>query len=63
MIDIVMNGISTDYTLLLNTYGLSIDSDMRKLMDKGATEVASLFAEKAENWKSILEKYSDNFKD
>lgn len=63
MIDIVMNGISTDYTLLLNTYGLSIDGDMRKFMDKGSTEVTSLFAEKADKWTSILEKYCDNFRD
>lgn len=62
MIDIVMNGIRVDYTLLLNNYGLSIDSDMRSAMDKGSTDIASLFATKKDTWTSILEKYCDNFK-
>lgn len=61
-VDIVINSITTDYTLLLNSYGLSIDSDMRKLLDKGSTDVMSLFAEKTDKWESILEKYSENFR-
>lgn len=63
MIDIVISNIRTDYALILNSYGLSIDKDMRSALDNGSTNVASLFAEKKDSWDAILKDYCEKFKD
>lgn len=58
MIDIIIDNIRTDYALLLNNAGLSIDTDMRRAMDNGSTDIGSLFASKSDAYNSALEKYS-----
>ena len=60
-IDIIMNSICTDYTLLLTSYGLTIDSDMRKLMDKASTDVMSVFEKGVSKYEKILTKFNDTF--
>lgn len=58
MIDIIINNIRTDYALLLNTYGLQLDNDMRTMMNSGSTEISSLFASKSESYNAAIEKYN-----
>ena len=59
MIDLIINGIRTDYGLLLNTYGLGTDGDMRKLMDSGSADASSVLAKNEEKYVKVLEKYND----
>ncbi len=63
MIDIIIKNIRTDYALLLNLSGLSIDSDMRKLMDKGSSDIVSLYASNLDKYSGILEKYNGQMKE
>ena len=58
MIDLIINNIRTDYALLLNTSGLTLDSDLRSAMDKGSTDIGSLFAAKLEPYQTALDKYN-----
>ena len=61
MIDIIIKSLRIDYTQLLASYGLSIEGDIRSMMNKGSTEIASLLATKKESWEQKLEKISDEF--
>ncbi len=58
MIDLIINNIRTDYGLLLVGYGLGTDTDMRRLMDKGSTDAASVLAENEAKYVSVLDKYN-----
>ena len=60
-IDIIMNSICSDYTLLLTSYGLTIDTDMRKLMDQASTDVMSVFEKNTSKYEKILTKFNDAF--
>ncbi len=62
-IDVIMNSIRMDYGLLLVGYGLTIDSGMRGLMDKGSTDITSFFAANAEKYTAVLDKYCASFTD
>ncbi|MBQ8402371.1 MAG: extracellular solute-binding protein, partial [Clostridia bacterium] len=63
MIDVIINSIRVDYGLLLSSYGLTIDSSMRKLMDQGSTDIASFFAANKDKYTETINKFCDNFKD
>ncbi|MCQ2433253.1 MAG: extracellular solute-binding protein [Clostridia bacterium] len=60
-IDIIIDNICTDYTLLLTSYGLTIDGDMRNLMNKSSTDIMSVFEKGAVKYEKILTKFNDAF--
>lgn len=59
MIDLIIGNIRTDYGLLLNSYGLGTDSDMRRLMDSGSSDASSVLAKNEAKYLKVLEKYND----
>lgn len=60
-VDIIISNICTDYALLLNNYGLAVDTDMRKLMDLASTDILSAMEAKRESYETVLAKFNDTF--
>jgi len=59
MIDLIMGAITADYALTLNNSGLSIDSSIRTLMNKGDTNIASFFDKNYSSWQAALDKINN----
>ena len=61
MIDYIINGIRMDYALLLNSAGLDLDANMRTAMDKGSTDIASIFSKGEKKWNTVMKKYCEGY--
>jgi len=61
MIDIIIDGIRTDYVLML-VGRIPFDETMRKAMDAGTTDIASIFAQNESAYNAVLDEYCSYFK-
>ncbi len=59
MIDIILQKLRADLGIVLNYSGLTIDGDLRSYMDKGSSDISSLYAKKLEVYNSAIKKVTD----